>query len=147
MFDLTPVKLDFCLARALVGHCTAPAALAAEFLVKTGKPRQHILQICIFNLRTCLSGAGAAAENLQNEPGPVQNIPVKTVDQILHLLRRQGIIEKNRSDFLIPFQYRADFLDLAFSDKGPRIDRGASLCKCLHHFHIVGFRKVQHFIH
>ena len=122
------------------------AALPAKLLMQPGETRQHILQICGFHLQPRLPRARPLRENPQNQRGAVDDLPVERVHQILHLHRRERVVEQNHVR-LLHFSRRPDLLYFARSDVGAGIDRAAVLHKRIGHLHPGGLRKRLHLSH
>ena len=79
----------------LIGERAARAALPAKLLMQPGETRQHILQICGFHLQPRLPRTCPLRKNPQNQRSAVDDLPVKRIHQILHLHRRECVIEQN----------------------------------------------------
>ena len=84
-----------------------PAAHQAALLI--GQVRE-------FNLQRTLFCLGAAAEDFENEPGPVKDLGIPFFFEIALLYRRQGVIDDHElrvrslndlANCLLPCQYRA----------------------------------------
>ena len=122
------------------------AALPAKLLMQPGETRQHILQICGFHLQPRLPRTCPLRKNPQNQRSAVDDLPVKRIHQILHLHRRECVIEQNHVR-LLHFRRCPDLLYFTRSDVCPGIDRAAILHKGVGHLHPGGLRKRLHFSH
>ena len=118
LVDCAPVGLDLRLARA--ADKAKPAALPLEVGPRPHEARTLIAQRRHLDLQYAFSGRRPVAENLQDQPGPVEDLDIPGLLQIALLHRRQRAIDKHKvrlggADCL--FQ----FLALALAKEPPSI--------------------------
>ena len=75
------------------------------------------------DLQRTFRGAGPAAENLENEPRPVDRFATERLFEIALLHRRQGAIHRDEIDRL-GLHFGGDRLDLPFAKVGRGPDGG-----------------------
>ena len=116
--DRTPVGLDLRLAGAT--HESQPAALPLKVRPGPHQPRALIAERRHFHLQHPLAGGGAIAEDLQDQPGPVQKLDPPGLFQIALLHRAHGAIDQHQLD-LGGRDGRAQFFQLALAKETPCI--------------------------
>jgi hypothetical protein len=97
----TAVGLDLCFART-AQKAAGTAALPRSFQVG---PAPHeaatlVFQMREFDLQRAFLGAGAVAEDFQDQPGAVHDLGLEFLLQIALLNRRQGMIDDHQLDLL-----------------------------------------------
>ena len=105
VLDPAAVQLQLLLAGSLVGETPAAAALAGQLRPHSDKPGQHVLELGGFDLEPGFPCPGAGGENLQDQPGAVQNLRVQDLFKVAHLHGSESLVEQNnvgvaRFDFL-----------------------------------------------
>jgi hypothetical protein len=95
-------------------------------LVSPGQPRQQVAQLGQLDLELALVGAGPAAEDVQDDLGPVDDPHPQCLLQVAALARAQPDVEDDQVGALVLGQ-PTDLLDLALADVGLGIDRGPDL--------------------
>jgi hypothetical protein len=93
-----------------------------------------------FDLERALPGFGAAAENLENESGAIQNLGVPGLLQVALLNWRQGAIHHHEFD-LVAGDGSYDLLDLALAEVGGRANLAEGRNQRVHNFKINGARQ------
>jgi hypothetical protein len=126
-FDAPAVQLDLRFSGALVGHCTARAALAREIFAHSGEPGQHVLQTRVLHLHRGLRRMGAPAEDLQDQARAVDHFRIQPVGEIDHLRRGKRVVENDAVALLFEEQ-SAQFLDFPAADAGGGVDGREALC-------------------
>ena len=79
----------------------------------------------MFDLQRAFAGARAAAEDLQDQSGAVDDLGVPGLFQIALLHRRQRAIHHHDAGF-DSFDEARDLLDLALAEIGRRLQRDAA---------------------
>ncbi len=94
--DQPAVDLELALARP--AEKAEPAALAFEMRPRPHQPRALVRQCRQFDLQATLMGAGARAEDLENEPGSVDHLGLPAPLEVALLHRAQRRIDDDEAD-------------------------------------------------
>ncbi len=117
--DPLPHRLVAQLQRALAGTLHADPALEPALLLRNRQPRNQILQLRQLHLDLRLRRLRPTRKDLKNQLGPVDDLDPQRQIQIVHLQRRQIVVE----DHHIRARFAAGQLhirQLAFADQQPR---------------------------
>src|SRR5262245_57029724 len=121
LLDHAPIRFDLRLART--AEKAEAAALALEMRPGTHQPAFLVGEMRQLDLQRALAGAGAAAENLQYQPGAVQYFRAPGLLEIALLHRRERAVHHHDPGFL-SFDEASELLDLALANEGSRTDVG-----------------------
>jgi len=129
-------KLAFDLGKPLVDHAavglelgfawpaeeTKTTALALEVGPRTNQPAFLVSQMRMLDLQRAFACAGAAAKNLQDQPGAIQDLCIPCFFQIALLHRRQCAIHDHDAS-VDAFDETRNLFDFALAEKGCRPQR------------------------
>ena len=119
--DGPPVGLDLRLARP--AHEAQPAALALQVGPGAHQARALVGQRGHFHLQHALAGGGAVRENLEDQPGAVEDLHPPGLFQVALLHRAQRPVHQHEAN-LVFLQMRRDLVDLAGAEQVPRLGPG-----------------------
>ena len=116
--DAPTVGFDFLLA----GSARADAAgLPGKFLCASGEPRQHVIELCEFDLKLPFPAACVPRKNVEDELRAIDHAAIGAALQVAQLRRSQVAIENHQLRF-VKLRLDLHFLDLAAADDGSGID-------------------------
>ena len=118
---LNEASVGFDLRFAGTAEKAEAAALAFQVGPGTHETRLLVIQMREFDLQRALGGARAPAEDLQDQPGPVDNLGLEFFLEIALLHRRKRSIHHDEVDLLVLHPLR-EFGDLAFAEIGRGAD-------------------------
>ena len=145
---IPPVQLQLALARAAPGTAAAraAAALAAEGLAQALQPGQPVAQQGQLGLQFALVGHGPAAEDFQNQHGAVHHLHPKGFGQVAQLAAGQLTV-KNGGFRLQIVAVEGRLGQLALTQHGAGLGRGALLHQLSHRLHVVGLGQGAQLLH
>ncbi len=118
--DQAPVGLD--LGFAGTAEEAEAAALALEVGPAADQPARLIVEMGELDLEPSLGGRRALAENLEDQPGPIDDLGPDLVLEVLLLHGRERRVDHQQARLMLPGK-RRDLFDLALAEQGRGPDR------------------------
>jgi hypothetical protein len=135
------VRFEFLLART---PRSDSAAEAGEILAAAREARQKVIQLGKLDLQLTFAAARVPRENIEDQLGSVNHMAVRALFEVAQLSGRQVSV-KNNERRLVQARFDFDFLDLAPSNEGGRINLVAHLKNGSRHLRARAARKLRQF--
>ena len=132
--DAAPVDLEFGLTGSAQRADAAATGgrLAAHGLAPAAQAGQHVFQLGEFHLSLALAAASVLGENVEDEPGPVDDLDLDDLLQLTELPRREFAVADQRVGFVGPHDL-GELPRLARPDESAGVGLLAPLHQGVHH--------------
>jgi hypothetical protein len=117
LLDDAPVGLDLCLAGT--AQETEAAALPLEVGPAADEPAPLIFEMGELDLQLAFTGMRPLAKDLEDQPGPVDDLRLPGTLEIALLDRRERMVDDDQRD-LLGLDPRRNLVDLAAAEEGAR---------------------------